>query len=286
MHATYCITTHATANSEHQPKVQALIGACIDDNARCPSVRPFNGARASGADVRSETITTVPRSIFDEAKHSRSAYCTHCVSVVEGVIDKFGKRKKKEVEKHVLVCNPRVFPLVGGMCPCNKSRSDFSGLAMYIRHCKQEHPGMFLDEEESSNEEDSSDEGEGWSLVAVSRAAQISATDAVKCMGREGQCTATACCEWQVDDDGVAVEDVDPFHCCLQCQKKEFDGWPKDEDDIPVDSLEDEDRIAMLDMCVPPSFSYRKRALELPFTTAEEAEAASNRAERKRRRKK
>ena len=121
-------------------------------------------------------------------------------------------------------------------------------------------------------------------IVAVSKARQIRSNNATKCDGiNGGQCTATACCKWSsVDDDGVAVVGVAPWFGCLECQKKECNGWPEDGDDIPIDSLEDEDRIAMLDMCVPPSFSYRKRALELPFTTEKEAKAASDYVHRSR----
>jgi len=283
LHAKYCFSTRTTANSDHQPNVQAAIRSCIDDNARCPSVLPFNGACAPGADVRSETITTVPRSMYVDSEHSGSAFCTHCKSILKKVI-RNGAQKKKVVEKHVSVCNPRDLPIVDGMCPCNKSLSDFSdsgqrALFMFIKHCKEEHPTIFLeesDEEENEESEEEGDESEGWSLVAVSKAREILSNMATKCDGiNGGQCNAIACCKWVLVDDGVAVDGVAPWFGCLECQKKEFDGWPKDEDYIPIDSLEDDDRVAMLDKCVPPSFSYRKRARELPFTTEEEAEAAS-----------
>lgn len=81
---------------------------------------------------------------------------------------------------------------------------------------------------------------EFWGLRAVFPIEQINDAHGQQC--ETTGCQLAACCIWSGSDDPTM-----PWYCCLDCQEKEFKGWPDNEKrDIPLRVMSNELRNAMI----------------------------------------
>jgi len=57
-------------------------------------------------------------------------------------------------------------------------------------------------------------------------------------------CGLVACCIWS-----SSLDPETPWYCCLDCQANDFGGWPEKKSEIPLKSLSDELREAVIEKC-------------------------------------
>jgi len=77
-----------------------------------------------------------------------------------------------------------------------------------------------------------------WDLRLVLPIEQINDPDGQQC--ETFKCQLAACCFWSCNVD------LPPWYCCLDCQEKDFNGWPAKLRDIPLRVMSNELRNAMI----------------------------------------
>jgi len=109
------------------------------------------------------------------------------------------------------------------------------------------------DEDDSSVEqENNTNQREIWDLKQVLTVKQIYQPGPIKCQTEK--CRLIACCIWSSNLDPNT-----PWYTCLDCQEKDFKGWPA-EGELPLKVFPNELRNAMMDRCTKyRKFSSKKR---------------------------
>jgi len=104
------------------------------------------------------------------------------------------------------------------------------------------------DEEDDSSveQENNTNQREIWDLKQVLTVKQIYQPGPIKCQTEK--CRLIACCIWSSNLDPNT-----PWYTCLDCQEKDFKGWPA-EGELPLKVFPNELRNAMMDRCT----KYRK----------------------------
>lgn len=83
-------------------------------------------------------------------------------------------------------------------------------------------------------------DSERWELKLVLPIDQINDPFGQQCERRSG-CQLAACCIWSGSKDPST-----PWYCCLDCQEKDFEGWPAENNDIPLKVMSRALRNAMI----------------------------------------
>mmetsp|Transcript_24282 Transcript_24282/g.51509 ORF Transcript_24282/g.51509 Transcript_24282/m.51509 type:complete len:1060 (+) Transcript_24282:126-3305(+) len=96
----------------------------------------------------------------------------------------------------------------------------------------------------SSNDKEDEDEYELWDLKKVFSAKELKKKKPTMCSYRNyNGCDLVACSVW------VSNKDPEPWYSCLDCQQEDFDGWPEDEDELPMKFLTEENRQLIAKKC-------------------------------------
>jgi len=97
----------------------------------------------------------------------------------------------------------------------------------------------------SESEGDDSDDVEEvdlWDLKMVLTASQFRKAGTVRCATTT--CDRVACCIWF-----SSANPKEPWYSCLDCQAKDFGGWPESPDELPIKVLGDDLCEAILEKC-------------------------------------
>lgn len=97
------------------------------------------------------------------------------------------------------------------------------------------------DSNDNNNEEDEDEEEEGWDLKHIHTIEEIK-SGTMKCMTK--RCPLIACTTYVSSIDSSSV-----WYSCLDCQEKDYGGWPTEIEEIPVKFLTEEHREVMSEMC-------------------------------------
>jgi len=136
-----------------------------------------------------------------------------------------------------------------GSCPSLQKKLKLSIVSKRFENIIQYQPEVvtkvdaILDESRSEEEEEApiadDDVAELWDLRMVLPIEQINDPYGQQC--EADKCQLAACCIWSRNRGPLP-----PWYCCLDCQEKDFNGWPAKKRDIPLRVMSNELRNAMI----------------------------------------
>ncbi len=97
------------------------------------------------------------------------------------------------------------------------------------------------------DEEDDEEGEEQWDLVHVFTAEELKCNDQEKvqsCMTKN--CPLLACVTYRSSLD---ADNKDLWHSCIDCQEKDFGGWPEELKEIPITFMSQEHKDMIVEMC-------------------------------------
>ncbi len=97
------------------------------------------------------------------------------------------------------------------------------------------------DNDNNEEEDDEEEEEEGWDLKHIHTIDEIK-SGTMKCMTK--RCPLIACTTYVSSIDSSNV-----WYSCLDCQQKDYGGWPTEIEEIPVKFLTEEHREVICEMC-------------------------------------
>lgn len=96
-----------------------------------------------------------------------------------------------------------------------------------------------VDEEDDDDEDD--EEEEGWDLKHIHTIEEIE-SEKFKCMTRK--CPLVACCTYVSSIDSSSI-----WYSCIDCQEKDYGGWPTEVGEIPLKFMTEEHREVISEKC-------------------------------------